>query len=51
VVHDLALRGLAAVEAEAASNNRGLDFLVAVADGTAGLDLDSLRTVRDRAWR
>jgi hypothetical protein len=27
------------------------NFLISVADGTSGLDLDSLRTVRDRAWR
>lgn len=29
----------------------GLDFLISVADGDSGLDLESLRTVRDRAWR
>jgi len=30
---------------------RGRDFLISVARGTSGLDLDRLRTVRDRAWR
>jgi hypothetical protein len=30
---------------------RARNFLISVADGTSGLDLDSLRTVRDRAWR
>jgi len=30
---------------------RARDFLISVADGTSGLDLDSLRTVRERAWR
>ena len=51
VVHDLALRGLAALEQDAAASEAGRDFLIAVADGVSGLDLDSLRTVRDRAWR
>jgi hypothetical protein len=51
VVHRLALRGVEALEAEAASSGRGRDFLLAVADGDAGFDLASLRTVRDRAWR
>jgi hypothetical protein len=30
---------------------RARDFLISVARGTSGLDLTSLRTVRDRAWR
>ncbi len=34
-----------------ASAARARNFLISVADGTSGLDLDSLRTVRDRAWR
>jgi hypothetical protein len=51
IVHQLALRGVDALEAEAASSDRGRDFLLAVADGEAGLDFESLRTVRDRAWR
>jgi hypothetical protein len=33
------------------SARRARNFLISVADGTSGLDLDSLRTVRDRAWR
>lgn len=51
IVHRLALRGVDALEAEAASSDRGRDFLLAAADGEAGLDYDSLRTARDRAWR
>jgi hypothetical protein len=51
VVHDLAVRGVAALEEEAASSQAGRDLLLAVADGLSGLDLDALRTVRDRAWR
>jgi hypothetical protein len=30
---------------------RARNFLISLADGTSGLDLASLRTVRDRAWR
>lgn len=33
------------------ATGRGRDFLISVAHGAAGLDLDRLRTVRDRAWR
>jgi len=51
VVHDLALRGLEAAEAEAVQRDAGRDFLLSVADGSSGLDLDALRSVRDRAWR
>ena len=51
VVHELALRGLAAAEADAEVRDDGRAFLASVADGTSGLDLDGLRTVRDRAWR
>jgi hypothetical protein len=29
----------------------GRDFLISVAHRTSGLDLNRLRTVRDRAWR
>jgi hypothetical protein len=36
---------------ETAATSRGRDFLVSVARGASGLDLDRLRTVRDRAWR
>lgn len=51
VVRELALRGATALAEEAAAESRGRDFLVAVADGASGLDLDGLRTVRDEAWR
>jgi hypothetical protein len=51
VVHELALRGVEVMEAEAAQRDAGRSFLVAVAEGRSGLDLDGLRTVRDRAWR
>lgn len=36
---------------DTAATARGCDFLVSVAHGASGLDLDRLRTVRDRAWR
>jgi hypothetical protein len=29
----------------------GRDFLISAARGTSGLDLNRLRTVRNRAWR
>lgn len=51
VVHELALRGLEAAEADAVGRDGGRAFLISVAEGTSGLDLDELRTVRDRAWR
>lgn len=51
VVRKLALRGLEAVEGDAAARDTGRDFLIAVADGRSGLDLAGLRSVRDRAWR
>ena len=51
VLRALALRGAAAVESDAQAGAAAQDFLVSVARGTSGLDLDGLRTVRDRAWR
>lgn len=51
VVRELALRGAEAIEADAESSRRGEDFLVSVAEGRSALDLESLRDVRDRAWR
>jgi hypothetical protein len=51
VVRALALRGAAALDEDDASRKRATDFLVSVAEGTSGLDLEGLRTVRDRAWR
>lgn len=50
VLRALALRGAAAVESDADAEAAARDFLVSVADGTSGLDLDALRSVRDRAW-
>ena len=50
IVHDLALRGAQVLEQDRASEERARAFLVSVADGASGLDLDRLRDVRDRAW-
>ena len=47
IVEIMASRG----ENGTASAARARNFLISVADGTSGLDLDSLRTARDRAWR
>ncbi len=47
----LAVRGAAALEQDRQAEQRARDFLLEVADGASGLDLESLRTVRDRAWR
>jgi len=33
------------------TRGRARAFLISVAKGTSGLDLDQLRTVRERAWR
>ena len=51
VIHELAVRGLVALEQDRDAQERARDFLVSVADGTSGLDLEGLRDVRDRAWR
>jgi hypothetical protein len=48
IVEILASRG---ENGSTAAAHRARNFLISVADGTSGLDLDSLRTVRDRAWR
>lgn len=50
VIRALALRGAAALDADCEADERAREFLVAVAEGTSGLDLERLRTVRDRAW-
>jgi len=50
VVHELALRGAEAVESDRAVAKRAVDFAIEVADGASGLDLESLRTARERAW-
>ena len=51
VLRALALRGADVMEADADAEAATREFLVSVARGTSGLDLDSLRTVRERAWR
>lgn len=51
VVRALALRGADALDDDEAAQQRATDYLVSVAEGTSGLDLEGLRTVRDRAWR
>jgi hypothetical protein len=51
VLRALALRGAAAMDSDADAEAAARDFLLSVADGTSGLDLEGLRTVRDRAWR
>ena len=50
IVRALALRGADAMEADAAAAAAARDFLVSVAEGTSGLELDGLRDVRERAW-
>jgi len=51
VLRMLALRGADAIDSDADADAKAREFLVSVADGTSGLDLDGLRTARDRAWR
>jgi hypothetical protein len=51
VLRALALRGAEAMESDAAAEASAHELLVSVAAGTSGLDLDSLRTARERAWR
>jgi hypothetical protein len=51
VVHALALRGADALEADREAQQRATEFLVSVAQGTSGVDLERLRSVRERAWR
>jgi hypothetical protein len=51
VVRALALRGAEALAADRQAEARARDFLVSVADGTSGLDLELVRTARERAWR
>lgn len=47
VVRELALRGAEAFEGD---ERKAFDFALSVADGTSGLDLDRLRSARERAW-
>jgi hypothetical protein len=51
LVHQLAVRGAAEIELDRRAQERARDLLTNVADGTSGLDLERLRSVRDRAWR
>jgi hypothetical protein len=51
VIHELAVRGVAALEQDGDVEKGARELLLSVADGTSGLDLESLRSVRDRAWR
>lgn len=51
VLRTLALRGAEGLESDREAQRAGRDFLVSVADGSSGLDLEVLRTARDRAWR
>lgn len=50
VVRELALRGADAFESDEAAEMKAVDFALSVADGTSGLDLDRLRSARERAW-
>jgi hypothetical protein len=50
VVRELALRGAEAFEGDEAAERKAVDFALSVADGTSGLDLDRLRSARERAW-
>jgi len=50
VLRALALRRAEALEADDEAERAAHDFLVSVAQGTSGLDLDRLRTARARAW-
>jgi hypothetical protein len=50
VVRELALRGAEAFESDEAATQRAIDFALSVSDGTSGLDLESLKTARERAW-
>jgi len=49
-VRELALRGAEAFEGDAAAERKAVDFALSVADGTSGLDLERLRSARERAW-
>lgn len=50
VVRELALRGAEAFENDRAATQRAVDFAISVADEKSGLDLESLKTARERAW-
>jgi hypothetical protein len=51
IVKTLAIRGADALDEDEAAVERSRRFLIDVAEGRSGLDLEGLRTVRDRSWR
>lgn len=51
VVRELALRGAEAFESDHAAERRAIEFALSHAEGASGLDRESLRGVRERAWR
>lgn len=51
VVRALALRGAEALSEEHEAERRAQEFMASAAEGNSGIDLESLRTVRHRAWR
>lgn len=51
IVHALAVRGADAFDQDRQAHERACEFLIDVAEGSSGLDLQRLRDVRDRAWR
>lgn len=51
VVYELAIRGAAGLEVDREAEDRAREFLIGVADGVSGLDLERLQDVRERAWR
>lgn len=50
VVRALALRGAQALSEDHEAEQRARQFMASVAEGNSGIDLESLLTVRDRAW-
>jgi hypothetical protein len=50
VVRELALRGAEALETDQAAERQAVEFALSVAAGTSSLDLERLRSVRERAW-
>jgi len=51
VLRTLALRGAVGLEADLEARRASHDFVISVAQGTSGLDLEALKSVRERAWR
>ncbi len=50
IVRELALRGAEAFEGDQAAAQGAAEFALSAADGTSGLDLESLKSARERAW-